>query len=235
MKTFKIMLALLVTLMVLSGCSRRETSRLYFDSKPYHYLTGMSSDANYDLLLYRIDGEQRFYLQEKNSDYSEITGEIWGAWEDRNGILNLMTEDNKSVRISGYKSTPHVIHTDIPKLGSTTFQVSKKLYLYKGTEEKDGYTYNFTLRLFEKGKTIPIYLIPPKHQENTFILDVEEVKDGEVVSQEEFIGYWNIKERIMFLKMEDDLMHFKTQRNKLELISYENRYGLDGIHLEKIR
>ena len=235
MKTFKIILTLLITLVVLSGCSNKRTSRLYFDSKPYHYLTGKSSSSNYDLLLYKVDGQQRFYLQEKNLDYSEITEELWGAWEDKNGILNLVSEDNKTVKISGYKSYPHVTYTDISKFEETSFQVAKNLYLYKGTEEKDGYTYNFSLRLFEQGKTIPIYIIPPRHQENTFILDVEESRDGEVISHEELVGYWNIKERIMFLKMEDDFMHFKTERNKLDLISYENRYNLDKIHLDKIR
>lgn len=235
MKTFKTLLILMITMVVLSGCSNKETSRLYFDSKPYHYLTGNSTNEAYDLLLYKVDGLNRFYLQEKDVAAAKVTEEIWGMWEDKNGILHLTDDTGRRVQLSGYRSYPHVIYTEIPKIAGAKFEVSKNIYFYKGIEKKDGYTYDFDLRLFEKGKTLPIYLVPPIHQENTFVLNVVEKKDGKVITTDEFIGYWNLKERILYLKLGDEFMHFKTERDRMELISYDNRYNLDSLHLDKVQ
>ena len=61
------------------------------------------------------------------------------------------------------------------------------------------------------------------------------MREGRVVSEDEFIGYWNTRERILFLKMQDDFLYFKPQRDRLQLISYDNPYDLDSLDLNKIK
>lgn len=235
MKLLKTLLILTVSMIILGGCSNKNTSRLYFDSKPYNYITGTNNSNTYDFLFYKLDGLNRFYLQETEGTTGDVINEYWGGWTNSAGVYSLTTEEGLKVRVSGTSSTPHIVATDIPALAGAKLSIAKNLYLYHGVEESGDSQFVFDLRLFEQGKTIPIYLIPPKHQENTFVLRVQEKVDGEVVDEDEFIGYWNIKERILFLKMEDSFMHFKTERNSIDLISPDNRYDLKKITLEKIK
>ncbi len=236
MKLYKYFILILFIVTTLTGCSNRERSRLHFDSKPYNFITGEDSDEYLELFLLKVDElDNRFYIQVKSKETLKISKKIRGKWEMKNGILFMFTEDsNKMIKISGYNSYPRVIYSDIPELYNFNLSLSPSVYRYSGVIEKDRSVYSMDLKLFEKEKSIPLYIIPPENQENSFFITVIESQNGKAVSHEELTGKWVIKEKILYLKLDDDTMYFKTNRDSIELVNYENKYDLDKIILKKV-
>ncbi|WP_319202086.1 hypothetical protein [uncultured Ilyobacter sp.] len=237
MKLYRYFILILFVLATFTGCSNADRSRLHFDSKPYNFITGENSNDYVELFLLKVDDiDNRFYIQIKSKENLKVSKEIRGKWDMKNGILFMTTEDsNKLIKISGYNSYPRVIYSDIPQLYYFNLNLSPSVYRYSGNFNKDNSKFSIDLKLFEKEKSIPVYIIPPDEQENSFFITVIESIDGKTVSHEELTGDWIIKEKILYLKLDDDTMYFKTGRDSIELVNYENRYDIDQIILKKVK
>ncbi|WP_319370734.1 hypothetical protein [uncultured Ilyobacter sp.] len=236
MKLYRYFILILLIVAALTGCSNRERSRLHFDSKPYNFITGENYDECMELFLLKVnDLDNRFYVHIKSKKTFKTSKEIRGKWDMKNGILFMFTENsNKLIKISGYNSYPRVIYSDILEFYNFNLSLSPSIYRYSGVFEKDSSVYSLDLKLFEKEKSIPVYIIPPDNQENSFFITVIQSMDEETVSHEELTGKWIIKEKILYLQLDDDTMYFKTERDSIELINYENKYNIDKIILKKI-
>ncbi|WP_320046525.1 hypothetical protein [uncultured Ilyobacter sp.] len=237
MKLYRYFILVLFVLTAFTGCSTANRSRLHFDSKPYNFITGESYYEYMELFLLKVDDiDNRFYIQMKSKENLKISKEVRGKLEMKNGILFMNTEDsNKLIKISGYNSYPRVIYSDIPELYNFNLNLSPSVYRYSGNFKRDNSKYSIDLKLFEREKSIPVYIIPPEDQENSFFITVIESKDGQIVSHEELTGDWIIKEKILYLQLDDDTMYFKTSRHSIELVNYENRYDIDKIILKKVK
>ncbi len=235
MKFYRNFILMLFVISAFAGCSNKETSRIHFNSKPYNYILGENDSENIEIFLFKInDSDNRFCIQIRSKDSSKIVSDIRGSWDTKNGILFLFTDEkNKLIKISGANSYPRIIYSEVLEINNFMLDLSKTIHKYSGDIQKKEYSYHFDLKLFEKKKSIPFYIIPPDKQENNFFMTVSETKDGITISTEEIFGYWDIKEKILYLKTEDDIMYFKSERDTLELLNYENRYDLDKITLKK--